>query len=249
MKGLACRTVQERLAAFHDGELAVSDQVAVSGHLERCQACRHEVRRLACLGASLREVARLTGQTDRLVGVAPGVVARLHAEREQSASVRVGRMFEDMHLVWAGLAASASTAVSAVLLVGILALCPPERADSLAGVISALASPGSNRNPVLIDQWIVMPRVEGPLASDALARQETAQDEVEFTLAAVVTTEGRVVSPSVVNASPADRDTVARVMSAVAETRFTPASYGGSPVAVNLVWLFAHTTVRGKTIG
>ena len=249
MRRLTCRRVGERLAAYHDGELAMVEQIAVAAHLEQCQACRQEAWRLARLGTSLRAAARLVDDTDRLVGLAPGIVARIHAEQEQSASARVGRMFEDMHLVWAGLAASVSTAVSAVLLVGILALCPPERADSLAGIISALASPGSDRNPVLIDQWIVMPRVAAPLASDVLAGQETANDEVEFTLAAVVTQEGRVVAPSVVNASPADRETVARVMSAVAETRFTPASYGGSPVAVNLVWLFAHTTVRGKVVG
>jgi hypothetical protein len=36
-------------------------------------------------------------------------------------------------------------------------------------------------------------------------------------------------------------------MNAVREARFHPASRRGSPVAVNLVWLLTHTTVRGKT--
>jgi hypothetical protein len=29
--------------------------------------------------------------------------------------------------------------------------------------------------------------------------------------------------------------------------RLEPAQFGGSPVAVNLVWLVAHTTVKPKT--
>jgi hypothetical protein len=32
----------------------------------------------------------------------------------------------------------------------------------------------------------------------------------------------------------------------VSQTRFQPARAGGAPVAVNVVWMLAHTTVFGK---
>jgi hypothetical protein len=44
----------------------------------------------------------------------------------------------------------------------------------------------------------------------------------------------------------ADRDRVMRLLDQVSRARFEPARVGGSPIAVKTVWLFAHTTVRGK---
>ena len=37
------------------------------------------------------------------------------------------------------------------------------------------------------------------------------------------------------------------IVDALSRGRISPAHYGNSPVAVNLVWLLASTTVRGKT--
>jgi hypothetical protein len=71
---------------------------------------------------------------------------------------------------------------------------------------------------------------------------------VVFALAAVVTREGLVVRPSVLRASAGDHETVSRLVRAVSEARFSPASFAGAPVAVNMVWVVTHTTVRGKTI-
>jgi hypothetical protein len=36
------------------------------------------------------------------------------------------------------------------------------------------------------------------------------------------------------------------VLEAASQARFEPARAGGAPVAVNVVWLLAHTTVVGK---
>jgi hypothetical protein len=38
---------------------------------------------------------------------------------------------------------------------------------------------------------------------------------------------------------------VANLLDAVSHARFEPASVAGLPVAVNMVWMVAHTTVRG----
>ena len=37
------------------------------------------------------------------------------------------------------------------------------------------------------------------------------------------------------------------IVEALSRGRLEPAQFGGSPVAVNLVWLVAHTTVKPKT--
>jgi hypothetical protein len=39
---------------------------------------------------------------------------------------------------------------------------------------------------------------------------------------------------------------VLSMLDAISRSRLEPARFGGSPVAVNLVWLLAHTTVKGK---
>ena len=39
MKPLSCASARRRLQAFHDRELAVPDQIAVSAHLEWCDQC------------------------------------------------------------------------------------------------------------------------------------------------------------------------------------------------------------------
>jgi len=50
-----CRRTRRALEAFHDGELAVQEQVAVQSHLARCSECAAERSRLAGLGARMRE--------------------------------------------------------------------------------------------------------------------------------------------------------------------------------------------------
>jgi hypothetical protein len=252
MTVLGCAAVRKRLAAFHDGELPVAEQVAVAAHLDGCTTCVAEARTLERIGALVREGA--VARVEAAPGVAhlrEVVVARFRAEDAQSWSSQVGHLFEDMHLVWAALSASFATAVCAVLLFGIWYFSPPERADSLAGVLDALATPGSNRNPVRPDDRLSLPRVALDASMPALFSDpdEDAEDVV-FALNAIVTQEGRVAFPELVASSRNDRATVVRVMNAVHSARFQPASYrDGSPVAVNLVWLLTHTTVRAKTHG
>ncbi|MBM3769696.1 MAG: hypothetical protein FJW27_00100 [Acidimicrobiia bacterium] len=41
---------------------------------------------------------------------------------------------------------------------------------------------------------------------------------------------------------------VANLLDAVSRARFEPASVAGLPVAVNMVWMVAHTTVRGTPV-
>jgi hypothetical protein len=42
---------------------------------------------------------------------------------------------------------------------------------------------------------------------------------------------------------------VESMLGAASRTRFEPASYEGLPVEVSMVWVVAHTTVRGAVVG
>jgi anti-sigma factor RsiW len=248
VKLLTCAAVRRRLASFHDGELGIEDQIAVAAHLEGCPPCAGEARGLRELGDALRWGAAAQAPADGLTdGLRSGVVSRWLAEHAQSLGTQVGRMFEDMHLVWAGLSATAATVTCAVALFGIAYLTPPERPDSLAGVVSALAAPGSNRNPVALNDRIRVPRVvrDAPMRA-VLASTPPQEEDLVFALAAVVTQEGRLTHPEVLLSNRQDREAVVRLMNAIIDARFEPASYRGAPVAVNLVWLLTHTTVRAK---
>ena len=53
MKALTCAATRRRLDAFHDGELPIADQIAVSAHLDWCDELRGDARR-AAVGAARR---------------------------------------------------------------------------------------------------------------------------------------------------------------------------------------------------
>jgi hypothetical protein len=249
MSLLSCAAVRGRLPAYLDKELPVEEQIEIALHLEGCPPCTYEARDLQEIGDSLRLAATSAGPSqDSIIGLRATVLSRLKVEEEQSLIAQLRRMFDDMHLVWAGLSATAATLTCAVLLFTIGYLAPPERADSLAGVLSALASPGSNRNPVSIDLSISPPRFAPDLAMPAVFdSSQLGEEDLVFALAAVVTQEGRVENAELLLVNRRDRQTVTRLMNAVIEARFEPASYRGAPVAVNFVWLLTHTTVRAKT--
>jgi hypothetical protein len=72
-------------------------------------------------------------------------------------------------------------------------------------------------------------------------------DEV-FALAAIVTRNGRVVSPEVLSrqSSEAERARVNRLLDEISRARFEPAMMGGTAVSVKTVLVLARTTVRAK---
>jgi hypothetical protein len=243
MKLLTCASVRRRLTAFHDRELPVEDLVAVGAHLDGCPACADQAAELARLGDLLR--AALPGDRSDLSGLQASVLERVHAERELSWEARVERLREEAHLVWIGLAAALATFVCGTLIFGMLHFAARARSDSLAGLIAALASPGSDLNPVRPSPSVTLPQVSEE-AIPAVLVHAPLEDDAVLALAAVVTREGRVGGLEVL-ATHGDRREIHEVLDALSRARFEPARYAGSPVAVNLVWLLAHTTVRGKS--
>jgi hypothetical protein len=243
---LTCAAVRRRLAAYHDRELPVPELIAIEAHVKDCPPCAREQRDLQSVGEALR-LAAAPGPADDWTGLAPGVISRMRAEANETWSARAGRLFEDLHLVWIGLASTAATFLCGAVVLGMLHFASPERQDSLVNVIAVMAAPpGSDLNPMRLEPGMQLPSLPltGGLVGDTL-ESRTSQQDMVLALSAGVTREGRVSGLSVLS-NDHERQNVTELLKAISEGRLEPAQLAGAPVAVNLVWLVAHTTVRGK---
>jgi Putative zinc-finger len=248
---LLCSPFAERLEAWHDGELEIDEQIGIESHVAGCAACSATVRELRQLRSRLHSEFddRVSGLDAAFERMAQSVVTRARAERHETLPARIARMFEDLHLVWAGLAGSTATAACVAVMAAVLHFAPPERADSLAVILS---EPGTNRNPVRMDYRTALPRVDEQNVMHAMlvdSPDAPASVWQTLTLSGVVTLEGRLSRASLVEVGGYEGREARRLMNAVAGARFQPAQRGGSPVAVNLIWLLERTTVRGKISG
>jgi hypothetical protein len=255
----SCSAVRRRLAEYHDGELTIDQRVAIQSHLRACPACAAEARGLDAVATALRAAAvecAYAVDSHDLDGLAGGVVSRLNAEWEESFPRTVQRMFEDLHLVWAALSATAATFACLAMTVGIFYFSKAERSDSLAALIDALSNAGTNAYPVQVDDRVdahlVLPRQD----LDQVAAVPALATDEEIMLDATITREGRVASLQLMNSegpmgqrAETDWKTVGEVLDSVAQARFEPARSGGAPVAVKMFWYLTHTTVRPKARG
>ena len=80
----------------------------------------------------------------------------------------------------------------------------------------------------------------------ATLENSMVRDDLMLPLSAVVTREGRVSGLELLSNDHHLREGVIAVVEGLSRGRLEPAQFGGSPVAVNLVWLVVHTTVKGK---
>jgi hypothetical protein len=245
MKLLTCAAVRRRLTAFHDRELPVADMIAVESHLDGCPPCAREASSLVALGELLRAVSvTAAAEQGDLAGLRADVISRVHQEREDALPARLERLRDDLHLVWIGLAAAAATLVCGAMVAGLLHFASPGRSDSLAGLIQALATPGSNGNPVRLETYMRYPSPGIDVVPAALA-SSIGREEAILTLQAIVTREGAVRELELLSDNH-DHDQIEQLLDAISRARFEPARQAGAPIAVNMVWLLAHTTVRGK---
>lgn len=231
MRILSCASVRRRLDLWHDGELSPADHCAVGQHLADCPPCAAEARALERIGELMRDSAtRRALSPDAAAGMRSGVLARRKAEDDMSWASQLRLLFEDMHLVWAGLSATAAMAICIALLSGIAYLTPAERADSLSGMLNAMGS-----------------GARAPRADDAVRTAFAAgvtEGDLVLALAAVVAQEDPMRR---------DRDAVLQLMDAVAASRLQTVQPDGRRVVVNVVWrdgphlrLLQHMTVLGK---
>jgi hypothetical protein len=243
---LTCAAVRRRLQAFYDRELAVGELISVEAHLHDCPPCAGDLRELQDVGDALRLVAA-PAPSDDWTGLRSSVVSRMRAEAHESWPARTGRAFDDLHLVWIGLASAVATIVCGGAVLSMLHFASPERQDSLAAVIAVMAAPsGSDLNPARLDGRIRVPSVPENGIVYATLESSTMEGDLVLPLSAIVTREGRVSGLELLNKRQDLRE-VMDFVDALSRGRLEPAQFGGSPVAVNLVWLVAHTTVRPKT--
>ena len=200
MKALTCAATRRRLHAFRDRELPVGDEIAVGAHLKSCDECAAVSAELWVVGASLRTAApaRAALSNEEAAGLSAVVVARLKAERDRSIAARIGRLFDDMRMVYAGVAAAAAAMVCVVLTLGMMRLATDGRPDSLAAIMNMLATPFE------CGAWSDVPDAlvcRARWAERFQRAHETAEQDAVFALDSVVIHQGRLADLAVLRSS------------------------------------------------
>jgi hypothetical protein len=259
-----CTFAQARLEACVDEELSMSDQVLVESHLRWCSTCRARVEDLQVIRSAVRTRAACVDQNGRhrqaLASVRAEVLRRVEAERERSWSTwlqGLERACTDLRFVWPAVGATAAAVLCVGLTTTVWRAASTDEPTSLAGMIESLSDPGSDRNPLRLDGAISVPRVlntDGAVVHAVLDGHDG--DEV-LAVAAVVKRDGKIGTYELLGAGPYvtyrtahhGEESVADLLAAVRDARFAPAQWpAGRTVAVNVVWLFAKTTVRASSI-
>jgi hypothetical protein len=242
MTTLRCSTVRPLLAAYRDRELREERELAVRAHLRTCSECSEELDTLHLLGETLRRAShnRLEAHDEEIVSLHNRVIAAVQAHRAQSRE----RWLDDLHLVWAMAGATVASIACLFAALGVMRLALREVPSSMAAVIGALGDPGSDRNPMRVDGRMLLPSLD-----NAVPAVVVSPGEAMLALSAIVTREGRVSQVELVMPEAGglpQADAVLQLLDAAAQTRFEPARAGGAPIAVNVIWLMAQTTVVGK---
>jgi len=251
MTPLACPTVLRRLQAYHDGELQVTDQIAVTMHVDACVTCRDVLAELEGLGELLRAAApgRVPLPCDDAATFASTVVNRASVEDAASLLSSIRELFDDRRVVYSALGATTATVACLVIMLSMMRFGAGDRTDSLAGMMNVLKMPAAVAEPIVIRPVVADARMMMPRALDSFSDSELG-DSV-LALSGVVTSEGRVSNIEVndgyggVAMASMDARRLENLVDAVSRTRFEPVMREGEPVAVNMVWFVAHTTVRG----
>jgi hypothetical protein len=243
---LTCSAVRRRLQAFHDRELPVRELIEIESHLGDCPPCLRDLHGFQAVGEALR-LAAAPGPADDWTGLQSGVISRMRAEEHDSWPAWTKRTFDDWHLVWIGLASTAASLLCGGLVLSMFYFgSPAYRPDSLAAFLDMLAAPsGSDLNPARLDNRYRVPTVPSDgVVFAALESGSYQGEDVVVPLRAIVRRDGWVSGLEPIGTAHPSQD-LDRLVAALSRGRLEPAQFGGSPVAVNLVWLVAHTTVKG----
>ena len=257
MKPIACAKALRLLPAFNDGELAVADQIAVEVHLDWCDRCASTLADDRLIGSWLRagSPGRASLPCPEAATFTASVLNRRAVEEGASFVARVRDMFEDWHLVYAGVGAAAATIVCLVIALGMMRFATAgtseavpgadERPDSLAAILAVLATPESSANAIATDR---ASQARGTARFQAA--NETAEQDAAFALAAIVTRDGRLASLDRLRANSRkstreDVRLIEALLERVKRARIEPDYAEGAPAPANsMVWLVTRTTVR-----
>lgn len=250
MKPFTCAATHRRLQAFHDRELVVDDQIAVSAHLEWCDRCADALAELRAVRTALHGLlpGRLALSHEDADVFNATLLSRLKAENDASFVARVREMFDDMHLVYAGVGAAVATVVCVVIMLGMMRFATDERPDSLAAMMTVLAT------PLECESGNDLTDASGCRARWAERFQhanESAEQDAVFTLEAVVTHQGRLTDLEVLRAgrrraTVSQAELIDGLLDVVSRARLDPAQATELPAATNMLWLVEHATVRAN---
>ena len=249
MKALTCAATRRRLQSFHDRELAFTDQIAVSAHLEWCERCAGALGDLRSIRTTLHALApnRVALSQEEAAVFTATVVNRMKAETDASFFSRLRVMFEDMRLGYASLGATAATVVCVVIMLGMMRFATDERSDSLAAIVTLLATPlDCETGNDLADASGCRSRWE----ERRQRANEWAEQDAVFTLDYVVTEHGRLYSLRVLrearhSSAIAQVRVIEDLLEVVSRSRLDRSTLLELPSSSNnMIWLVEHATVR-----
>jgi len=258
---VGCERARLLLGGLVDGELSMPDQLAVESHLRWCDTCALRVADMRMIGASLRlqSAAHPLDEADdsTLTVLTDGLVVRVCAERDESLASRLREMVSDRRFLWPAIGATAAVLLCVAAAASVLRASTYRDPASLAGMISALASPGTEQRPLRpAENGVSIPRLGDDQADGTGEMMELmAEDDVIMAVRTVIGRDGTVADSEVLlsddDIAVGGRDAIARataqelaVLDAVRKTKFVPAHTAlGYPVAVDVVWLLAKMTV------
>jgi hypothetical protein len=253
MTPLSCAATARLLQAYHDEELPVRDQIAVTAHLEWCDACSALLVELEDIGSALAELAhRRRPLTNEEAGVFnQTVVNRLKAEDAASMLSRLRYMFDDVRLVYAGAGAAISCAICVIIMLGMMRFATKdgEKPDSLAAIVTLVST------PLECDPGVNLSDASGCHARwEARFRtaNESAEQESVFALDAVVThRSGHLADLARLRTGRRDSaqaQMIEALLDAVSRSRLESAQPSGVPITASMVWMVEHATVRANVV-
>ena len=258
---VGCDQARTLLDGLIDGELSMADQLAVESHLRWCETCALRVADMRTIGASLRAqspVGPLTDTDDHsLTALTEGLLVRVRAERAQSLPSRFREAVTDRRFLWPALGATTAVLLCVTAATSVLRASTNWDPTSLAAMISALASPGTEQRPLRpADNGVSIPRLGDNQADGTGEMTELMpEDDVIMAVRTVIGRDGTPANPELLQSDDdiavGGRAAIARaaaqelaVLDAVRKMKFVPAHTPlGYPVAVDVVLLIAKTTV------
>jgi hypothetical protein len=252
VKTLGCAAAERMLQAFHDHELPIADQIAVSAHVDGCDRCAASLADLQAIGSALAALVpgRRPLSNEEAAVFNAAVVNRLKAEQDASLVARMRDMFADIRLVYAGCGAAVATVVFVMIMLGMMRFATSERPDSLAAIVSLVATPlecEPGADP--IDASGCRARWEARFRS----ANESAEQESVFALDSAVTHQsGHLTNLELLRSgrhnAAGQAKAIEALLDAVTRLRLEGALPIGPPVPGSVLWLVERATVRASTV-
>jgi hypothetical protein len=249
MRQLNCSAAARFLQALHDRELKVSDEIAVGAHVASCERCAAALAEVRAVGSMLSALSasRIALNGETAVAFNQTVVSRFKAEDNASFLAHVRDMFDDIRLVYAGLGAAMATVACVVIMLGMMRFATNERPDSLAAIVTLVATPLECETIDVADSAGCRAKWEARFKS----ANESAEQESVFALDQVVTHQsGHLANLEVLRtgrrAAAGRARTIETLIDSVTRLRLEGAPTLGVALPGSVLWLVEHATVRAS---